>query len=68
MLFELNRPVTLLDAYELLSNRDLLEEEMENLENLLETPRRAAVHAHFLGRFLTRKISLWIWNPAGLSR
>ena len=34
MLFELNRPVTLLDAYELLSNRDLLEEEMENLENL----------------------------------
>ncbi len=54
MLFELNRPVTLLDAYELLSNRDLLEEEMENLENLLETPRRAAVYAHFLDRFLTQ--------------
>jgi len=54
MLFELNRPVTLLDAYELLSNRDLLEEEMENLENLTETPRRAAVYAHFLDRFLTQ--------------
>ncbi len=54
MLFELNRPVTLLDTYELLSNRDLLEEEMENLENLLETPRRAAVYAHFLDRFLTQ--------------
>jgi hypothetical protein len=54
MLFELNRPVTLLDAYELLSNRDLLKEEMENLENLLETPRRAAVYAHFLDRFLTQ--------------
>jgi len=54
MLFELNRPVTLLDAYELLSNRDLLEEEMENLENLLETPRRAAVYAHFADRFLTQ--------------
>ena len=33
---------------------DLLEEEMENLENLLETPRRAAVYAHFLDRFLTQ--------------
>ena len=54
MLFELSRPVTLLDAYELLSNRDLLEEEMENLENLTETPRRAAVYAHFLDRFLTQ--------------
>src|SRR6266446_7006691 len=31
-LFELGRPVTLLDAFELLSDRDLLEEEMENLE------------------------------------
>jgi len=54
MLFELGRPVTLLDAYELLSNADLLEEEMGNLENLLETPRRAAVHAHFFDRFLTQ--------------
>ena len=54
MLFELNRPVTLLGAFELLSDRDLLEEEMENLENLLETPRRAAVYAHFANRFLTQ--------------
>ena len=45
MLFELNRPVTLIGAYELLSDRELLEEEMENLESLLETPRRAAVYA-----------------------
>jgi hypothetical protein len=54
MLFELNRPVTLLDAFELLSDRDLLEEEMENLEQLLETPRRAAVYAHFANRFLNQ--------------
>jgi hypothetical protein len=54
MLFELSRPVTLLGAYELLSNADLLEEEMENLEKLLETPRRAAVYAHFFDRFLTQ--------------
>ena len=54
MLFELGRPVTLLGTYELLSNADLLEEEMGNLENLLETPRRAAVYAHFFDRFLTQ--------------
>jgi hypothetical protein len=54
MLFELNRPVTLIGAYELLSDRELLEEEMENLESLLETPRRAAVYAHFGNRFLTQ--------------
>jgi hypothetical protein len=54
MLFELNRPVTLIDAYELLSDRELLAEEMENLESLLETPRRAAVYAHFANRFLNQ--------------
>ena len=54
MLCELKRPVTLLGAFELLSDRELLEEEMENLEALLETPRRAAVYAHFANRFLNQ--------------
>lgn len=54
MLFELNRPVTLRGAFELLSDRELLEEEMENLESLLDTPRRDAVYAHFANRFLTQ--------------
>ncbi|MCI0541830.1 MAG: type IV secretion system DNA-binding domain-containing protein [Verrucomicrobiales bacterium] len=54
MLFELSRPVTLRGAFELLSDRELLEEEMENLESLLETPRREAVYAHFANRFLTQ--------------
>ena len=54
MLYELKRPVTLLGAFELLSDRELLEEEMENLESLLETPRRAAVYAHFANRFLNQ--------------
>jgi len=54
MLFELNRPVTLRGAFELLSDRELLEEEMENLESLLETSRREAVYAHFANRFLTQ--------------
>ena len=43
MLYELKRPVTLLGVFQLLSDRELLEEEMENLEGLLETSRRAAV-------------------------
>jgi hypothetical protein len=54
LLFELNRPVTLLNAFELLSDRDLLEEAMEDLEPLLETPRRAAVYGHFANRFLNQ--------------
>ncbi len=54
MLFELNRPVTLQGVFELLSDREMLEEEMENLESLLETPRREAVYAHFANRFLTQ--------------
>jgi len=54
MLFELKRPVTLLGAFELLSDRDLLEEEMENLKRLLDTPSRTAIHAHFANRLLTQ--------------
>ncbi len=54
LLYELKRPVTLLGAFELLSDRDLLEEEMENLEGLLETSRRAAIYAHFANRFLNQ--------------
>lgn len=53
-LFELRQPVTLLGAFELLSDPDLLEEQMENLGTLLGTPRRAAVHAHFANRFLSQ--------------
>jgi len=54
MLYELSVPVTLLGAYELLSDPGKLETEMENLENLNETPRRLAVHAHFFDRFITQ--------------
>ena len=54
MLFELSRPVTLSGAFDLLSDRDLLEEELENLDRLLETPRRVAIHAHFANRLLTQ--------------
>ena len=54
ILFELNRPVTLLNAFELLSDIHLLEEEMGNLEKLLETPRRVAVLGHFVSRFFNQ--------------
>src|SRR5437660_413269 len=54
MLFELSRPVALSGAFDLLSEGDLLEEEMENLDRLLETPSRIAIHAHFANRVLTQ--------------
>jgi hypothetical protein len=54
LLFELKRPVTLLGAFELLSNNELLEEELKNLDSLFETPRRTAVYTHFFDRFLTQ--------------
>lgn len=54
MLFELKQPVTLLKVSELLSNRSLLEQELENIAVLLETPRRVAVRDHFANRFLNQ--------------
>src|ERR1035438_2134321 len=54
LLFELHLPVTLLGAYKLLSDPEKLEGEMTNLEKLIETPRRAAIHAHFFDRFITQ--------------
>lgn len=52
LLFELKRPVTLAGVAKLIANTDFLEEEIDNLENLLETPRRVAIKEHFLNRFL----------------
>jgi hypothetical protein len=52
LLYELKRPVTLQGAFGLLSDTASLEEELENLADLLETPRRVAVHAHFTNRLL----------------
>ena len=43
LLFELKRPVTLLGAAELLSNRSRLEGELENLSFLTPFPRRVAL-------------------------
>jgi hypothetical protein len=54
LLFELKRPVTLLAVSELLSNRKLLEEELENLSFLGELPRRTAVREHFANRLLNQ--------------
>jgi hypothetical protein len=50
LLYELGRPVTLLGAFQLLSDRDLLEEEMENLESLL--PVEANLLRHSQAPFL----------------
>ncbi len=52
LLNELRRPVTLQGVFELLSDRELLQEEMQNLTRLTQTPSREAVCAHFANRFL----------------
>jgi hypothetical protein len=55
MLAELNQPVTLLGAFELLSNKGKLDEELANLADLdLQTPRRRVLHDHFINRFLSQ--------------
>ena len=53
LLSELQRPVTLAGALEVLSSKPKLDEELEFLRNLsLQTPRRYALHHHFKNRFL----------------
>jgi hypothetical protein len=53
LLSELQRPVTLSGALEVLSSRPKLDEELEFLRKLpLQTPRRYAVNYHFKNRFL----------------
>jgi hypothetical protein len=55
MLAELQLPVTLSGAFQLLTNKGKLDEELENLNNLpLETPRRRVLHDHFINRFLNQ--------------
>jgi hypothetical protein len=53
LLAELQRPVTLSGAMELLSSKPKLDEELEFLDRLdLQTPRRRALSQHFKHRFL----------------
>jgi hypothetical protein len=53
MLAELSQPVTLSGAFQLLSSKKKLEEELENLAALdVQTPRRIVIQDHFKNRFL----------------
>lgn len=53
LLAELQRPVTLSGAMDLLSSKPKLDEELEFLDNLtLQTPRRRVLSDHFKHRFL----------------
>jgi hypothetical protein len=55
MLAELSQPVTLLGAFELLSNKEKLDRELDNLAALdLQTPRRTVLQDHFKNRFLNQ--------------
>jgi type IV secretory pathway TraG/TraD family ATPase VirD4 len=55
LLFELKRPVTLAGVAQLLTDPDELKQHVDNLGNLLETPRRAAIKEHFFNRFLNEQ-------------
>ena len=50
LLFELRQPVTLLRAYQLLSNQTSLANACEVLWNLIESPERTALVEHFSSR------------------
>jgi hypothetical protein len=52
LLYELRLPVTLLGAFELLSDDVQLRDELGYLGELLETPRRSVLVEHFENRFL----------------
>ena len=54
MLSELRQPVTLQGAYALLCNKDNLADQLKNLEELAETPRRRVLHDHFTHRFMNQ--------------
>jgi hypothetical protein len=54
LLAELNRPVTLKNASELLLSREDLQQMLEDLAELMQTPRRIAILGHFTNRFLSQ--------------
>jgi hypothetical protein len=54
LMFESRQPVTLAGAFEILSDRDRLEQEIQSLGELHPSPRRVAVVEHFTNRFLTQ--------------
>ncbi len=54
LLSELHQPVTLSGAFALLSNQVLLKEELGNLNDLFDAPRRRVLHDHFTNRFLNQ--------------
>jgi hypothetical protein len=55
LLAELQLPVTLSGAFELLSSKGKLEDELKNLADLdVQTPRRTVLQDHFKNRFLNQ--------------
>lgn len=54
LLYELGMPVTLLGAFQFLSDEYALEDELEKLRDLLQTPRRIALVEHFENRYLAQ--------------
>jgi len=54
LLYETRRPVTIAGAFELLSDRENIQDAVQALGELLPMPRRIAVAEHFTNRLLTQ--------------
>jgi hypothetical protein len=54
LLFELSQPVTLTGAFTLLSDKVKLKEELQNLNDLFDVPRRKELHDHFINRYINQ--------------
>ncbi len=54
LLHELGRPVTLVGAYEVLTDSAALDEALEDLAELLPTPERESLERHFQSRLLNQ--------------
>ena len=54
LLSELSQPVTLSGAFVLLSDKIKLKEELQNLNDLFDVPRRKELHDHFINRYINQ--------------
>jgi hypothetical protein len=54
LLSELSQPVTLTGAFALLSDKIKLKEELLNLNDLFDVPRRKELHDHFINRYVNQ--------------
>jgi hypothetical protein len=59
LLYELKRPVTIRGLFRAALGHAMLKEGWSATADLLETPRRVAVHAHFTNRLISNPWATW---------